>query len=172
MGGGSSPQARGTRLRARLPRPSMGIIPAGAGNSDYDESAGTEPGDHPRRRGELVQRELPVEIIQGSSPQARGTRRHLRHNTRNRGIIPAGAGNSSRRMTKVKRLRDHPRRRGELGHGFTGFRENEGSSPQARGTLDRHRISAVIDGIIPAGAGNSLGSHWVQHTLLWSKDSL
>ena len=91
---GSSPQARGTRRRLSLLARSSGIIPAGAGNSPGLCVRGSWVGDHPRRRGELGSELGCRGHPWGSSPQARGTRTMTSQPVPNRGIIPAGAGNS------------------------------------------------------------------------------
>ena len=95
-GRGSSPQARGTRPPAVPPCAPRGIIPAGAGNSWALAVSSACSRDHPRRRGELVSaaRELAWRV--GSSPQARGTPVAPAIYANTAGIIPAGAGNSTR----------------------------------------------------------------------------
>ena len=75
------------------------------------------------------------------------------------GIIPAGAGNS-RVVTWVSEpRRDHPLRRGELLALLIEALTLAGSSPQARGTRVLPRAPQKRDGIIPAGAGNSLWAY-------------
>ena len=74
---------------------------------------------------------------------------------RDRGIIPACAGNSPERSWRSHPTRDHPRRRGELKRFEAIVANPPGSSPQARGTQVREVDRPGARGIIPAGAGNS-----------------
>ena len=71
-------------------------------------------------------------------------------------IIPAGAGNSSSLPVGRGCGRDHPRRRGELQIMKPLHEHKPGSSPQARGTHNTDTGTARYNGIIPAGAGNSM----------------
>ncbi len=153
---GSSPQARGTPPGLMCCSRSMGIIPAGAGNSWYEGPRGLNTGDHPRRRGELYVALAVLVALAGSSPQARGTQSNRRNPRTARGIIPAGAGNSGLAGDYGPLYRDHPRRRGELLSVAQLSASRTGSSPQARGTPPNPSAKANLDGIIPAGAGNSL----------------
>ncbi len=90
---GSSPLARGARVRDRRVRPRPGIIPARAGSTSRMRRMSRSLRDHPRSRGEhgLGQRHLPA--------RAR--------------IIPARAGSTFRERSRVRPVRDHPRSRGE-----------------------------------------------------------
>ena len=91
----------------------------------------------------------------GSSPQARGTRERGAGGCLEGGIIPAGAGNSRAARSVLMRVRDHPRRRGELPFVKRDPARFLGSSPQARGTPHTHGYRRRAVRIIPAGAGNS-----------------
>ena len=110
---GSSPHARGTRRRSRNMRARAGIIPACAGNTGTDAHYRVEAGDHPRMRGEHVRIIGRLIFRQGSSPHARGTPGLSYPLSYGVGIIPACAGNTSRRTRPRRRARDHPRMRGE-----------------------------------------------------------
>ena len=70
----------------------------------------------------------------GSSPRVRGTVHALPRVRRERGIIPARAGNSDSQ---------------DIVSGLT-----EGSSPRVRGTVHEPHLPARQAGIIPARAGN------------------
>ena len=153
---GSSPRARGTRLRADDPVRLGRFIPAGAGNTPRRAAGGSVPPVHPRGRGEHACEEVRAHAASGSSPRARGTRaeRHFdQHVVR---FIPAGAGNTSRPFPRVLDRTVHPRGRGEHAARSRNSSWSFGSSPRARGT----RISAeqirVTSRFIPAGAGNTL----------------
>ena len=92
----------------------------------------------------------------GSSPLARGTfREQFKHHGGGR-LIPAHAGNTSFSRLNVQPVEAHPHSRGEhcrghhIGDGFGG------SSPLARGTLQRSPHRRRIRRLIPARAGNTV----------------
>ena len=89
---GSSPLARGLRMTKSVGRIEAGIIPARAGFTSSAGPTGPWKADHPRSRGVYVQRELPIELIRGSSPLARGLRQVVPEFPERVGIIPARAG--------------------------------------------------------------------------------
>ena len=110
---GSSPHARGTRLR-RLRRSSPpGIIPACAGNTWWVCRRRGCGWDHPRMRGEHKSQVMHISGGQGSSPHARGTRPELHVRAAIHGIIPACAGNTEDPRLAARQSGDHPRMRGE-----------------------------------------------------------
>ncbi len=152
---GSSPHARGTRLHCEGGRGLCGIIPACAGNTRKVSSSRARLRDHPRMRGEHISSDDKRISRMGSSPHARGTLYYRRHGGDDRGIIPACAGNTSKRRSRPSLPWDHPRMRGEhILESQTG-RRRWGSSPHARGTPDRTMGRPRRHGIIPACAGNT-----------------
>ena len=111
--------------------------------------------DHPRACGEqhgVAQTGL---SHGGSSPRVRGTGSRGADSLRNRGIIPARAGNSARRAIRGAATRDHPRACGEQRVQAGRFRLSRGSSPRVRGTASNIHDKLLDAGIIPARAGNS-----------------
>ena len=132
---GSSPLSRGiprmSRILDTLPR----IIPALAGNTPALGSRPPCRQDHPRSRGEYHHRSSCEDRWPGSSPLSRGIPTRRYQAPRQRGIIPALAGNTDRAVPALSRHRDHPRSRGE-------YLEQQGPI--------RHR-----ERIIPALAGNT-----------------
>ena len=152
---GSSPRMRGTLLHHALALASGGIIPAYAGNTSTAGLCRCSARDHPRVCGEHPETALLVSFATGSSPRMRGTRAERVIQSVFSGIIPAYAGNTCRKMRKVKPLGDHPRVCGE--HHATGRERVQvaGSSPRMRGTHSRCRRAANVTGIIPAYAGNT-----------------
>ena len=132
---GSSPQVRG-RLSCRESRTcSSGLIPAGAGQTVGAVQAMCRLRAHPRRCGA---------DCGGPTRRRRGP-----------GLIPAGAGQTDTAQRPAHPRRAHPRRcgadRGPLARLLTCW----GSSPQVRGRLHRASGSAFVDGLIPAGAGQT-----------------
>ena len=153
---GSSPLARGLPSTAAERSGRRRIIPARAGftrqagkstqeAADHPRSRGVYP--HPRRAGGDRERIIParagftrihdvlVAIVNGSSPLARGLRRHYFVNLNHRRIIPARAGFTSRRSRPSRSKGDHPRSRGVYLPGWAAEALAEGSSPLARGLL-------------------------------------
>ena len=131
---GSSPLARGTHTWVNPAYPSLGIIPARAGNTYWlslgrNCRLGSSPlargtrwrfgdrphwhGDHPRSRGEHFIGTLASGTATGSSPLARGTPGWLMLLAVAAGIIPARAGNTAIATQTSNPRADHPRSRGE-----------------------------------------------------------
>ena len=138
---------------------SRGIIPALAGNTTRGSSQKTASRDHPRSRGEYhvaVSHHIPPN---GSSPLSRGIRVSRKNHLRCDRIIPALAGNTSRRTAITPSTADHPRSRGEYSVASSNRDRDVGSSPLSRGI---RRLGCSQDrgqGIIPALAGNTGAPH-------------
>ena len=152
---GSSPQARGTQSFGAERLLHSRFIPAGAGNTPGLRRKFGVKKVHPRRRGEHRLLAELIWIKHGSSPQARGTLSALYARYRNRWFIPAGAGNTTAPHNILSLLPVHPRRRGEHKIEPWGAWRDNGSSPQARGTLQIELQSRQCKRFIPAGAGNT-----------------
>ena len=110
---GSSPLARGLRVRVSAGRPSRGIIPARAGFTGGPGRPRSCPRDHPRSRG----------VYRGKGLlENRGLR-----------IIPARAGFTHRHDPGAAQPQDHPRSRGVYCVHCAPIVRGWGSSPLARG---------------------------------------
>ena len=153
---GSSPRLRGTRTHTHVQMRHVGIIPALAGNTSKPTDTPTTTWDHPRACGEHVQRWADWTFGSGSSPRLRGTRFVDRAGRGGPGIIPALAGNTSRRLSSSAHLRDHPRACGEHLRSIYAMFKSRGSSPRLRGTLAAQFGQGAFEGIIPALAGNTI----------------
>ena len=152
---GSSPHARGALRRRQNRRFHQGIIPACAGSTWRWLAPTCGARDHPRMRGEHAMEAETQRRTVGSSPHARGAHASEELDDIDNGIIPACAGSTARERPNLRRLRDHPRMRGEHQVMTSSASASPGSSPHARGALvddaelrDRH-------GIIPACAGST-----------------
>ena len=149
---GSSPRTRGPPQLLRRLGEVRRIIPADAGSAGQSL---TQHGESPRGRGEHT-RSAPNGTRQaGSSPRARGAQGRPGRRGDRVGIIPAGAGSTTRHRTRRPTSTDHPRGRGEHYEMSTGMDRRFGSSPRARGAPpgpDRHPRARRI---IPAGAGST-----------------
>ena len=133
--GGSSPRMRGTPIACRILSAPAGIIPAYAGNTARYRNLRKLYWDHPRVCGE---HRSPV------SWRIPPTR-----------IIPAYAGNTRFAQQICCVYRDHPRVCGEHIAFVPAITVVVGSSPRMRGTLHDWPIQVVVEGIIPAYAGNT-----------------
>ena len=113
MDGGSSPLARGLRLRRRPRDDHRRIIPARAGFTRCYAHSHHEHWDHPRSRGVYANEKIIIPSLEGSSPLARG--------------LPCAA------PTPAPCASDHPRSRGVYREAPTIRQGHCGSSPLARG---------------------------------------
>ena len=134
---GSSPLARGTRVR---PRPRYALPQSRA---------------HPRSRGEHIPNVLIGGKNEGSSPLARGTLQPGIQRAKVAGLIPARAGNTLTSSSKADTFRAHPRSRGEHRLKAAERAWELGSSPLARGTHSLTSGQCSCPGLIPARAGNT-----------------
>ena len=94
LAAGSSPHARGTRLRRDRAALVARFIPACAGNAIACATGARRWPVHPRMRGERLTTSEPKLPIYGSSPHARGTLSTGSARQRHRRFIPACAGNA------------------------------------------------------------------------------
>jgi len=150
---GSSPRARGAGLHGGVRPVLAGILPACAGSCRGVGRYRPGSGDHPRVRGERLERSSFAATACGSSPRAREAGRSRRadgHGLRiipaargadhrgrvapaRHGIIPACAGSCRGRQRPRSDHQDHPRVRGELLEARELAGLFLGSSPRARG---------------------------------------
>ena len=110
---GSSPLTRGKRYRRARRRPNLRLIPAHAGKTPSKPRAISQPGAHPRSRGENLLLVLPSGSIQGSSPLTRGKPCSPPIQTLITGLIPAHAGKTEKKIETGLGGAAHPRSRGE-----------------------------------------------------------
>ena len=91
----------------------------------------------------------------GSSPLARGTPVASTTEEVLTGLIPARAGNTQEFLELHRRIRAHPRSRGEHWERLRAHLGVSGSSPLARGTPSVQVHKLLGAGLIPARAGNT-----------------
>ena len=110
---GSSPLTRGKLIGKPLPEHVTGLIPAHAGKTPIQGSAGLRWKAHPRSRGENLSVSHSQNMSLGSSPLTRGKRdRGSAYHTA-RGLIPAHAGKTAPSTSSPWAGWAHPRSRGE-----------------------------------------------------------
>ena len=111
---GSSPHARGLPVLPKLNPEGNRIIPACAGFTAGVPGSGRGRPDHPRMRGVYPGYTPGRDVYHGSSPHARGLRRHTMCRSHLLGIIPACAGFTAPAADSPHNQDppDHPRMRG------------------------------------------------------------
>ena len=134
-GSGLSPLARGTPVFANLWTIAIRFIPAGAGNTKCWWALMPQTQVYPRWRGEHIYQNISFYSHGGLSPLARGTR--IKHGLTRRAarFIPAGAGNTIKKLFCVSFRSVYPRWRGEHFYSVNNRSLIVGLSPLARGTL-------------------------------------
>ena len=110
-----------------------GIIPAYAGSTLSFHFFAFWSQDHPRIRGEHIQKQSADSTGKGSSPHTRGAPHAAAGDQVGDGIIPAYAGSTGDFTFKADSKEDHPRIRGE--HTYANMEQESilGSSPHTRG---------------------------------------
>ena len=155
---GSPPRARGKVQQSGGSGVRPGITPACAGKSGACASPPRSPGDHPRVRGEKVDKFSIKAPEPGSPPRARGKGMPRTAGRAGVGITPACAGKSDREFFSGLRLGDHPRVRGEKWESVSMMSSPTGSPPRARGKEFPASVAGRHPGITPACAGKSDGA--------------
>ena len=161
------------------PAPPRQLIPAGAGRTPSPWAWRLAGGAHPRWRGEDSRGRRAGTVCGGSSPLARGGPVRLvqcpdlirlipagagRTSTDERDrptalrLIPAGAGRTSTEGPRCPGRSAHPRWRGEDVEAQASPNGKTGSSPLARGGRTYRWAPGSGAGLIPAGAGRTVGT--------------
>ena len=130
---GSSPLARGLRLRVRDRRAEHGIIPARAGFTRWGSVGKPSATDHPRSRGVYPKLHIRGSEALGSSPLARSLPVPIFSIVVRSRIIPARAGFTRWGSVGKPSATDHPRSRGVYLTVSVVTASYAGSSPLARG---------------------------------------
>ena len=132
---GSPPRVRGTPLPGAHAPGDVGLTPAGAGNTWRRPPRSPSPRAHPRGCGEH-------RCDDGGDALEIG-------------LTPAGAGNTTSWTSRSLSRRAHPRGCGEHVEAAVALFEYRGSPPRVRGTLQEIRPRLGLQGLTPAGAGNT-----------------
>ena len=152
-----------------------GITPACAGGTRRPTATSRRQRDHPRMRGEhynagaqlmqglgspphargALQGSVQPGLRRGITPACAGSTGRTAPRRRDAGITPACAGSTGWSRSRCRRVRDHPRMRGE--HHATSMVADKtgGSPPHARGARLAGGDAEVHAGITPARAGST-----------------
>ena len=152
---GSSPRMRGKRHPPSPCNPVMRIIPAHAGQTVSNSSRTSARSDHPRACGANPALSVMTAAPAGSSPRMRGKLGFGFDSFRQRRIIPAHAGQTSRTPTPTPTVSDHPRACGANAAAGRIRTLRRGSSPRMRGKQGGRRKLEREIRIIPAHAGQT-----------------
>ena len=155
MEAGSSPLTRGKRrLRGRrICR--VGLIPAHAGKTKAAQQMVVNFQAHPRSRGENENCSVLAVLTPGSSPLTRGKPIWLLSASMHVRLIPAHAGKTCSLPRSHRRVRAHPRSRGENAVKALVNQRLEGSSPLTRGKQPVRLDQVAPQRLIPAHAGKT-----------------
>ena len=153
---GSPPPTRGKGRLSAAATAQCGITPAYAGKSFVRHLAQALCQDHPRLRGEKVDRSGNHRLVIGSPPPTRGKGVSFAAAGRSHRITPAYAGKRRHRGQNGDSGEDHPRLRGEKLPDLVHRSAGRGSPPPARGKGVLDRQKAHHGGITPACAGKSI----------------
>ena len=157
---GSSPLTRGKRTQSLASLPSCGLIPAHAGKTRQKPAMEAKIGAHPRSRGENLVSVTALLTAMGSSPLTRGKHGERSDVGPRRGLIPAHAGKTLRKVLQRQHLGAHPRSRGENRQAPDRRQQRSGSSPLTRGKPLPCGRSGRSIWLIPAHAGKTSASPW------------
>ena len=152
---GSSPQVRGPHWRGIFHRSPRGLIPAGAGTTQFHKLRVFGFRAHPRRCGDHGPLRYRNRAVPGSSPQVRGPRCPAYPQYGLDGLIPAGAGTTESVGCLMGCRGAHPRRCGDHPTQQAFPQDAPGSSPQVRGPRADSPLRGRRTGLIPAGAGTT-----------------
>ena len=150
---GLSPRVRGNRMTVTEGAAPVGPIPACAGQPRGGDCRSSLMGAYPRVCGATVQTQTEYSANPGLSPRVRGNRRFDLHPPRNRGPIPACAGQPAR--WRVGRIGQgaYPRVCGATLDGVEQGGGVKGLSPRVRGNRGLRAVCFPPWRPIPACAG-------------------
>ena len=155
---------RGKPGRPALFESATRIIPAHAGQTFRRTDRIRGHADHPRACGANLPSPYAVPEPSGSSPRMRGKRSGLRRRLAQLRIIPAHAGQTTRRSVLYRQAPDHPRACGANPDTVREAYVEHGSSPRMRGKqLDVWQSFQHVR-IIPAHAGQTPAVQRVSRT--------
>ena len=153
---GLSPRVRGNRQRLRRRTDGRGSIPACAGEPAVSMAAWMRASVYPRVCGGTYYITIKICCQAGLSPRVRGNRNVDLPRTVGIGSIPACAGEPRTPGALASRSRVYPRVCGGTRCAAPSLVGLWGLSPRVRGNRNRHIVTYVAVGSIPACAGEPL----------------
>ncbi len=153
---GPSPRGRGNPKAQNDLWLYIGTIPAWAGEPCSPQAASIGLGDHPRVGGGTDLARNSDGSVKGPSPRGRGNPNRLNGCSAGAGTIPAWAGEPNTLLSQFIGLRDHPRVGGGTANHRMGHQLAKGPSPRGRGNLCNFIGHELLDGTIPAWAGEPI----------------
>ena len=156
---GSSPRVRGKPTCLTVGPSNRRIIPARAGQTGASAKPTSSTPDHPRACGANDDIKAIKSQDAGSSPRVRGKRKEGTSIMASCRIIPARAGQTSRRPASAGCRSDHPRACGANGCALCEIFPMVGSSPRVRGKRMDTLAGRQPVRIIPARAGQTATSN-------------
>ena len=138
-----------------LKRFNCGLSPLARGTHTPLSNSCDLPTVYPRWRGEHIDPEQQYAQTDGLSPLARGTPSACNSASLSVRFIPAGAGNTIKKLFCVSFRSVYPRWRGEHFYSVNNRSLIVGLSPLARGTPAVGTVKLRYCRFIPAGAGNT-----------------
>ncbi len=157
LAAGPSPLTRGSLRRLHRGLDTLGPIPAHAGQPVVFAVAVGVIGAHPRSRGAAASAVSNHPRAKGPSPLTRGSRQRCHNRDRDRGPIPAHAGQPLVNSSTFPSTRAHPRSRGAALCRDCTRSQPSGPSPLTRGSPLKVTAVPASTGPIPAHAGQPDG---------------
>ena len=159
---GSSPLAWGTRDMFEHGHSMRRFIPTRVGNTPPIRCSRRRIPVHPHSRGEHLADAGALNVPNGSSPLAWGTRKTISSSKPTRRFIPTRVGNTHMHKAARERLSVHPHSRGEHTSNAGITPEYCGSSPLAWGTQCAGFARRPFRRFIPTRVGNTSIAPWWQ----------
>ena len=150
---GLSPRVRGNLNRPRLTMPTVGSIPARAGEPRRTHMAMPRCWVYPRACGGTLGIPDNWKDMQGLSPRVRGNREYHLPDNAAIGSIPARAGEPHSAQASKRASSVYPRACGGTSDSRIAPHCRLGLSPRVRGNLSERTATNILEGSIPARAG-------------------
>ena len=156
---GSPPRLRETRFKPLSILLIFRITPAPAGNTEVNLRLVCLREDHPRACGKHWWCGVCMYVVLGSPPRLRETPYISPSTPPPTRITPAPAGNTTRWLTCVTLIGDHPRACGKHTRKCKWTARRTGSPPRLRETRRFSQVTHAQTRITPAPAGNTIHHH-------------
>ena len=153
LGGGSIPASAGEPSKSGLEVSPERSIPASAGEPWPSRCSASPRSVYPRECGGTHRQPRQRPRNAGLSPRVRGNRLAIRQSRDPLRSIPASAGEPSPLTRQRSYHTVYPRECGGTHHWYVGPLSSSGLSPRVRGNPGGQEQLVIVDGSIPASAG-------------------